>query len=268
MEVAERGRLLRQLGAELMHTHPPRGAARRVGPRGHGQRLPLLTPQRGVQARAARRLGPPGAALVTAAIAAAVGDSLTPAREPRERTAASPSLPPGEAEGLVPSFLPRRWHALPFSFPQPAWGGRAAVSDEEGLSSSGRRNLPCALSGGVRPAAARLAGSPPGAAQRGRWGVWARQADAINSAPPPQGGSASGSHFPGLGALPSPPAAAAARPAGRLPWEAGQHWGKAPSGPQPQREPPRGRRGSFPTDVSKSPVQLLPKLILILKKLT
>lgn len=70
----------------------------------------------------------------------------------------------------VPAEPPRRWHALPSSFPQPVGGRRAAVPGGEGLPSSGRRNLPDAPSGGARPAAVCLTGAPAGSRSEGRRG--------------------------------------------------------------------------------------------------
>lgn len=108
MEAAERGRFLRPLAAELMHSHPPRGAAGRGG---------LRSP-------AAPRPVPPGAAPLTAATAAGAGGDRA-----AERPAASPPLAAGRGGGAgafsppaarlsVPAEPPRRRrHAPPASCP-------------------------------------------------------------------------------------------------------------------------------------------------------
>lgn len=274
-----------------MQTHPPRGAARRAGPRGRSQHLPPPPPRRGVQARAARRLGSPGAALVTAANAAGVGDSLAPAGEPGERPAASPSLPRGEAEGLAPFLLQQ--HVSPCGTAPPVACFAVLLPAASGGEESGRaRRRRAPIQRPPKPARCSQRGSPPRrsvshrGARREPLGGAARPGEWPPLALPPCGGGA----LLMASARPAQPPSQArqwrrrlGRPPARPPWEVGQLRGEAlsqcvlqeeaeqrlPFGwPQPQREPSRGRRGSFPTDVNTSPVQLLPKLILILKKLT
>lgn len=206
---------------------------------------PPPPPRARVRARAARRLGRAGAAPLTAASAAAVGDSLAPAGEPGERPAASPPLPRGEAEGLVPALLQQhvspRGTAPPAACSavllRPAGGGCERDRARWGWTPMQRRVLPAG-----KPDPARVVGRPPGAERKVLRGRRRQQ------------------HRPRGAGAPRPPLPEPARavrgPGQRLA-------GPRRAGPGSRR--PGGSRPGAPRDRRAPPASPLPELIPVSK---
>lgn len=311
-----RGRFLRPLGAALMHAHPPRGAARCAGPRGRGQRLlPPPPPPRGGGAgpRPLLGLGPAGNGRRSRQLRAVPWrrrESPASALQHRLRYGGERRRGwrlPSFSSMSVPAEPPRRWHAPPSSFPQPAKGGgelgrarrrRAPIQRPPtparccrrgtGTGTGTRTSPPHRAA--TRSPAARLAGAPGGSRSEGpgRGAAGPGGADAVNSAPPPQGGSACGSRTPGPRRPPAPAPGLAGRPGARQPrrlarllarwprvewpsrWEPRGGAGQRPAvwWPQPQRDPPPPTPGGAPLDPGTPPGRLLPELTLIVRKLT
>lgn len=231
-----------------MHTHPPRGAARGCGQRlprrpghghghghGHGCGPAPLVASAGPEPRRSRQR-----ARLLWAIAWRLRKSPGSALQHRLRYRGERRRGwrlPSFSSMSVPAEPPRRWHAPPSSFAQPAGVGARPCPLREGAHAA-----PRAPGGEARPGACGRA--PAGSGAEGPEGL------APCAAPPPRGGSA----------VPAP-AAPRARPRSE---GAGSEPG--PARPSPGSHRPAASLPGEPRDRRAPPAPLLPKLIPVFRR--